>query len=321
MSINSLPFKLSTIGGRHKKFIGVCCTMNSTLGWSNAADNNFNLPMRLPFIIDVNQRCFEQLDFLLSDLCTGMDGTDDRPPTQTKECMIVATLRLLHLQLYAAICNGCSSSSIGLSEDGELVKSLSSKVVLLASNAYVINTIQEAAQDVLTVAWSLLLPTALQRAKALSDLLPLTLTQSNLHSGQEFMTNLLVESLMADNGLNAALESAIKKEKADVESKKEDDQEEKTIDKALSSEEVEIDQNSIPLLFLIRQLLRSIATQTKSQLKEVRANSPIRNQIMSSNSSSTSFKLFQQFHRMLSFEIYNCDSDKEILGFTSDVYF
>lgn len=306
-----------TSGGRQTKFIGVCCTINSTLGWSNATDTYFSLPTRLPFIVDVNQKCFEQLDFLLSELCTGMDGTDDRPPTQTKECMIVATLRLLHLQLYSAISNGCNASSIGLSEDRELVKSLSSKVVLLASNAYIINTIQEAAQDVLTVAWSLLLPTALQRAKALSDLLPLTLTHSNLHPGQEFMTNLLVESLMADNGLNTALESAIKKEKIAVEYKREDDSEEKTIDKALLPEEIEIDQNSIPLLFLIRQLLRSVATQTKSQLKEVRANSPIRNQIIGSDSSSTSFKLFQQFHRMLTFEIFNCDSDKETSGFNT----
>jgi hypothetical protein len=42
---------------------------------------------------------FEQLDLLLRQVSEGMDGTADWPPPQEKECMAVATLNLLRLQV------------------------------------------------------------------------------------------------------------------------------------------------------------------------------------------------------------------------------
>lgn len=42
---------------------------------------------------------FEQLDLLLRQVSEGMDGTSDWPPPQEKECMVVATLNLLRLQV------------------------------------------------------------------------------------------------------------------------------------------------------------------------------------------------------------------------------
>lgn len=42
---------------------------------------------------------FEQLDLLLRQVSEGMDGTADWPPPQEKECMAVATLDLLRLQV------------------------------------------------------------------------------------------------------------------------------------------------------------------------------------------------------------------------------
>ena len=42
---------------------------------------------------------FEQLDLLLRQVSEGMDGTADWPPPQEKECMTVATLNLLRLQV------------------------------------------------------------------------------------------------------------------------------------------------------------------------------------------------------------------------------
>ena len=49
---------------------------------------------------------------------------------------------------------------------------LKNTVVTFASNAGVISTVQHAAQAVLHNGWSLLLPTAEERARALSSLLP-----------------------------------------------------------------------------------------------------------------------------------------------------
>lgn len=53
-----------------------------------------------------------------------------------------------------------------------LLNNLKQTVVVLASNAGVLNTVQAAAQAVLQSGWSVLLPTAEERARALSSLLP-----------------------------------------------------------------------------------------------------------------------------------------------------
>ena len=53
-----------------------------------------------------------------------------------------------------------------------LLSSLKTKVVELASNSNVLETIQRSAQGCLQVGWMVLLPTAEERARALSALLP-----------------------------------------------------------------------------------------------------------------------------------------------------
>lgn len=61
---------------------------------------------------------------------------------------------------------------LGLGLGSILLNSLKQTVVTLASNAGVLNTVQSAAQAVLQSGWSVLLPTAEERARALSALLP-----------------------------------------------------------------------------------------------------------------------------------------------------
>lgn len=53
----------------------------------------------MPFVVDVCPMTFEQLDLLLRQVTEGMDGSSDWPPPQEKECMAVATLNLLRLQV------------------------------------------------------------------------------------------------------------------------------------------------------------------------------------------------------------------------------
>ena len=74
--------------------------------------------------------------------------------------------------MYAAISQGESPQALGLQPGCALVTSLKQRLVALASNAGVIATVQRAAQAVLLNGWSLLLPTAEERARALSSLLP-----------------------------------------------------------------------------------------------------------------------------------------------------
>lgn len=78
---------------------------------------------------------------------------------------------LLLSQFYATICQSESTEGLGLGPGSPLVTSLKQRVVSLASNVGVINTVQLAAQNALQSGWSILLPTAEERARTLSTLL------------------------------------------------------------------------------------------------------------------------------------------------------
>jgi len=74
-------------------------------------------------------------------------------------------------QLHAAISQVENTELLGLKPGSPLVTNLKQRVVSLASNVGVINTVQMAAQNALQSGWSILLPTAEERARALSSLL------------------------------------------------------------------------------------------------------------------------------------------------------
>lgn len=59
------------------------------------------MPQRVPFVVDVNRSTLEQLDDLLAEVSDGMDAPSDWPPPQEQECMTVAALNLLNLQVSA----------------------------------------------------------------------------------------------------------------------------------------------------------------------------------------------------------------------------
>lgn len=80
----------------------------------------------------------------------------------------------LSFQLHAAISHQVDPEFLGLGLGSVLLSSLKQTVVALASSAGVLGTVQAAAQAVLQSGWSVLLPTAEERARALSALLPCT---------------------------------------------------------------------------------------------------------------------------------------------------
>ena len=71
-----------------------------------------------------------------------------------------------------AITHSLPLSELGLSAGSRLLTSLRTRVVDLASGSGVLGSVQTAAQATLKVGWSVLLPTAEERAKTLSTLLP-----------------------------------------------------------------------------------------------------------------------------------------------------
>lgn len=74
----------------------IFCLFQS-FAWSSCSE--WSVGLRVPFVVDVCPMTFEQLDLLLRQVSEGMDGSSDWPPPQEKECMVVATLNLLRLQV------------------------------------------------------------------------------------------------------------------------------------------------------------------------------------------------------------------------------
>ncbi|KAM9567415.1 E3 ubiquitin-protein ligase HERC2 isoform 7-T8 [Guaruba guarouba] len=309
-----------------KHIVGIACGPAQSFAWSSCSE--WSIGLRVPFVVDVCPMTFEQLDLLLRQVTEGMDGSSDWPPPQEKECMAVATLNLLRLQLHAAISHQVDPECLGLGLGSILLNSLKQTVVTLASNAGVLNTVQSAAQAVLQSGWSVLLPTAEERARALSALLPSAVSgnEMNVSPGRRFMIDLLVGSLMADGGLESALNAAITAEIQDIEAKKEA-QKEKEIDEqeanasTLHRSRTPLDKDlintgiyesagkqSLPLVQLIQQLLRNIASQTIVKLKDVaRRISSCMDHEHCNKERSASLDLLLRFQRLLVSKLYPGD--------------
>ncbi|XP_023810269.2 E3 ubiquitin-protein ligase HERC2 isoform X5 [Oryzias latipes] len=310
-------------GLNSKHIVGISCGPGQSFAWSSCSE--WSVGQRVPFVVDVCHMTFEQLDLLLRQVSEGMDGSSDWPPPQEKECMVVATLNLLRLQLHAAISNQMAPEELGLGLGSTLLNNLKQTVVTLASNAGVLNTVQSAAQVVLQSGWSVLLPTAEERARALSSLLPNAAcgNEMSVSPGRRFMIDLLVSSLMADGGLESALDAAITAEIQDVEAKKEaqkekeiDEQEANastihrcrtTLDKDLINTGIyeSSGKQSLPLVQLVQQLLRNIASQTVARLKDVarRISSYLEAEHVSKERSA-SLDLLLRFQRLLVSKLY-----------------
>ncbi|GAB1604494.1 E3 ubiquitin-protein ligase HERC2-like [Argonauta hians] len=297
-----------------KKIISLAC--NQTQSFVCSANPLWIIGIKMPFVVDVCKSTFEQIDELLSHVCQDMDGRNDWPPPQEKECIAVSALNLLHLQLHTAIRQKMNTEDLGLQPGSPVVSRLKQRVVVLASTPGIISSIQTAAKAALKTGWSILLPTADERARALSNLLSnKSRDATTLNEGQCFMTDLLVNSLMADSGLEIALQAAIKKEAQEIEKKKrisDDDLERdmevgeatnglKTQRAVLEAQAQRQDEGmaGIPLLQLIQQLLKNFTSQTQSLLQCVAKEPASKLDYVDIPENTTPLKLLLQFQRLL----------------------
>lgn len=145
--------------------------------------------------------------------------------------------------------------------------------------------------------WSVLLPTAAERAQTLTALLPSEPGQA-CSAGHRFMTDLLVSSLMTEGGLETALQHAIQLESS-------------------SSTTDCPDGGHLPLLQLITRLLGNNATLTQSRLamalmskhqedEELRHHHPA--------AISPSLCLLHRFQRLLLAHIHQAASEEDTTG-------
>ncbi|XP_015429351.1 PREDICTED: LOW QUALITY PROTEIN: E3 ubiquitin-protein ligase HERC2 [Dufourea novaeangliae] len=324
------PTLCLTLSG--KNVIGLACGPNQSFAWCTSA---WSVATRVAFVVDVCEDTFRLLDVLLSKTCEGLPGT--RPPTQDRECLAVAALNLLRLQLHTMITHNIDGKAVGLAGT-TLLNSLKQRCVQLASGTGILATIQEAAQAVLQTGWSILLPTANERAKTLSSFLSKsngnTEDGNGTENGQRFMADLLVSSLMADGGLELALRTAIKAEMSELCDEKEflamnaSTNASKSSDSVKQAKELSSEKNntSISLLQLVKQLIKNGTCTTQSRLQQQQQEQILRGNEESSgqqrNDASPSLNLLLKFQRLLIARLYECVHqsrtenlrDQEMLG-------
>ncbi|XP_068720941.1 E3 ubiquitin-protein ligase HERC2-like [Montipora capricornis] len=253
----TVPTIINALDG--KEIAGVACGPAQSFAWSVAG--HWNVGLRLPFCLDVCKKTFEYLDALLRRVSEDLTGALDwPPPPQEKECIAVATLNLLRLQLHAAITGNVEAEKLGLGVGSKLLQSLKKQVVTLGSNKGVLRTVQSAAQGALRSGWVLLLPTPEERAKALTELFIETCDKPTSSSaGKMFMSDLLISSLMAEGSLESALENAVDNEIKGGAG--ENDKEKKSESKDIIVE--------VPLLHLTQQLLKASSTQVLAEFHQL----------------------------------------------------
>lgn len=269
--------------------IGITCGPMQSFTWSDCG--SWSLSIRTPFVIDLSEQTFRLLDQLLTIVRENSRQPQQSgvPHSQDKECIAVATLNLLNLQIHTLISYNIDPQTVGFGVGSKLLGSLKTQVVALASGASVLPTIQQAAQAMLQSGWSILLPTANERAKTLSSLLPSTgLEPTAISVGQKFMTDLLVSSLMADGGLENALQGAIQMEMAEL----------AEADGTFETPS----ETTIPLLHLVKQLLRNGSALTLNRLKNFSTSSKLLHMKMEM---SPSMSLLIKFQRLLISKIYS----------------
>ncbi|XP_056632300.1 E3 ubiquitin-protein ligase HERC2 isoform X1 [Diorhabda sublineata] len=269
------PKLLEALKGQ--KIVGISCGPSQSFCWTDV--NSFVPKTSLPFVIDLTEHTFKLLDQILELVIV------HNPSSQEKECLAISILKLLQLQLHSIISNNLDPKTAGLGVNSKLLANLKSQVVYLASAVKILPTVQAAAQAALQTGWSVLLPTANGRARTLSSLLLNTVDvePKMCKSGHRFMTDLLVWSLMADGGLELALNEALISESSE-----------------LAGSDDNFDQMTshitIPLLYLVRQLVRNISVVTQSTIKEIGATGKLPSQ---KYLPSPSLKLLQRFQRLL----------------------
>ncbi|KAG5897066.1 hypothetical protein JTB14_025882 [Gonioctena quinquepunctata] len=250
---------------KEQKVVGIACGPTQSFAWTNV--NSFVTRTSLAFVIDLNEQTFKLIDQLLE---------------------------LVILQLHSMTGNNSDPKCMALGVNGKLLSSLKSQVVYLASAAKILPTVQAAAQATLQTGWSVLLPTANGRARTLSSLLLNTDVEPKMcKSGHRFMTDLLVWSLMADGGLETALNDALGVD----------------ISELIGADE-NVEQSSshitIPLLYLVRQLVRNSSNVTQTTLKEFSTTGKVPSQ---KSPPSPSIRLLQRFQRLLISKIYSKPQD------------
>ncbi|ETN64680.1 hect E3 ubiquitin ligase [Anopheles darlingi] len=290
------------------RIAGMAAGGAQSIVWCHSS--TLGIPVKIPFVVDLSEHTFRLLDQLLCMVCGSQNVSNDavrhHPPSQEAECIAVASLNLLRLQLHAMIVNNIHPRHVGLVEGSRLLASLKTRILSLAGGPVVLKTMQEAAQWTLQVGWSIILPTASERAQTLTSLLPSGHDSGTgaaggtgaaaTSAGHRFMTDLLVGSLMAEGGLQTALNQAINHHQH---------QQRPHTDPASGTT------THLSLLHLLKQLLRNNSSLTQARLGQLMLGPYLKadESFCSPEPPSPSLDLLHKFQRLLLSYLYASQAD------------
>ncbi|XP_052902276.1 probable E3 ubiquitin-protein ligase HERC2 [Anopheles moucheti] len=281
---------------------GMSAGVAQSFFWCHSSSHG--IPSKIPFVVDLSEHTFRLLDQLLCMVSVTSADSSRHPPSQEAECIAVGTLNLLRLQLHAMIVNNVHPRQVGLVEGSRLLASLKTRILSLAGGPVVLKTMQEAAQWTLQVGWSIILPTASERAQTLTSLLPAghdgggTMGSAATSAGHRFMTDLLVGSLMAEGGLQTALNQAINHHQHQNPFQAQESHGAST-------------GTHLSLLHLLKQLLRNNSSLTQARLGQLMLGPYLKvdDGFCSSEPTSPSLDLLHKFQRLLLSHLYASKAD------------
>ncbi|XP_049295397.1 probable E3 ubiquitin-protein ligase HERC2 [Anopheles funestus] len=281
---------------------GMSAGVAQSFFWCHSSSHG--IPAKIPFVVDLSEHTFRLLDQLLCMVSVTSTDSSRHPPSQEAECIAVGTLNLLRLQLHAMIVNNVHPRQVGLVEGSRLLASLKTRILSLAGGPVVLKTMQEAAQWTLQVGWSIILPTASERAQTLTSLLPAghdgggTMGSAATSAGHRFMTDLLVGSLMAEGGLQTALNQAINHHQHQNPFQAQEPHGAGT-------------GTHLSLLHLLKQLLRNNSSLTQARLGQLMLGPYLKvdDGFCSSEPTSPSLDLLHKFQRLLLSHLYASKAD------------
>ncbi|XP_066913164.1 E3 ubiquitin-protein ligase HERC2-like, partial [Clytia hemisphaerica] len=158
------------------------------------------LKEHVPFAIEINRETFENLEQLLS-------YSQKVEDPEVKDDLISSCLYLLKMQFHGARAHDVCTCFLGFDGKSEFSQKLKSLVINLISTLPYHSKIHKLAEEVLSVGWLYLLPSAIERATTFSTLLKIkTETNSENHS---FLLQLLMKCFLEKNGLEEMLEDTL----------------------------------------------------------------------------------------------------------------
>ncbi|XP_028033518.1 probable E3 ubiquitin-protein ligase HERC2 [Bombyx mandarina] len=311
---------------------GISGGPNHIFVWSE--ENPRDLPSSMPFVIDLSDGTFKFLERLLRLVVEQSTSGDPKE----NECLAVACLNLLRLQVHAWQYSRGIDSVESETESRSWCGGVHSALVSLAEGrAGPVAAV--AARRALAASWPLLLPTPQVRAHHLISLLPQGSMPAS--AGARFMTELLVWSLLGGGGLRDAVRNALQIHSAEMYNHLQLDNEYDQVDIITGqrgppvsktgddpdqvtgfSEEYHLSNTatsdkcaSVPLMHLVKHLIRNTSCQTQTSINAIINGDPSKvDEPKGQDAVSPSCDLLIRFQRLLFCEAMWCRGGRSSRG-------